>query len=95
MKDNIFPLQQDSFDHFEDRYAYNNVRPVIDQTEANWIALQGREVNGWTAIQFKRKFDTCDWMDVPIKVRNREKMSSQNTCPATTSLPFYSLALIN
>ncbi|CAF3199418.1 unnamed protein product [Rotaria sp. Silwood2] len=33
----------------------------------DWHALQGREQNGWTAIQFKRLLDTCDSMDVPIK----------------------------
>ncbi|CAF1307283.1 unnamed protein product [Rotaria sordida] len=52
--------------YIQDRYAYNHSRPIIDDGEANWIVLQGREVNGWTAIQFKRKFDTCDPMDVPI-----------------------------
>jgi hypothetical protein len=41
---------------------------VIDSTTIDWFALQGREENGWTAIQFKRFLDTCDTMDVPIKV---------------------------
>lgn len=42
--------------------------PVIDNTTTDWFALQGREQNGWTAIQFKRLLDTCDPMDVAIKV---------------------------
>ncbi|CAF0933370.1 unnamed protein product [Adineta steineri] len=53
--------------HFQDRHAYNNSRPVVDTTTTDWFALQGREQNGWTAIQFKRLLDTCDTMDVPIK----------------------------
>ncbi|UJR19902.1 hypothetical protein I4U23_023034 [Adineta vaga] len=53
--------------HFQDRYAYNRSRPVIDHTKTDWFALQGREQDGWTAIQFRRLLDTCDSMDVPIK----------------------------
>jgi hypothetical protein len=41
---------------------------MIDNTTIDWFGLQGREQNGWTAIQFKRSLDTCDIMDVPIKV---------------------------
>lgn len=47
----------------------NRSKPIIDSTTKDWIALQGREQNGWTSIQFKRVFDTCDPMDYPIKVR--------------------------
>ncbi|CAF5106287.1 unnamed protein product, partial [Rotaria sp. Silwood1] len=50
-----------------DRYAFANGRPMVDNTTIDWFALQGREVSGWTAIQFKRLLDTCDIMDVPIK----------------------------
>ncbi|CAF1416308.1 unnamed protein product [Adineta steineri] len=53
--------------HFQDRHAYNRSRPVIDDTSIDWFALQGREQDGWTAIQFQRLLDTCDSMDVPIK----------------------------
>ncbi|CAF1450939.1 unnamed protein product, partial [Rotaria sordida] len=53
--------------HFQDRHALNTSRPIIDNTTNDWIALQGKEVNGWTAIQFKRLLDTCDSMDVSIK----------------------------
>ena len=45
-----------------------NQNLVIDKYNNDWFALQGREQNGWTAIQFKRLLDTCDTMDVPIKV---------------------------
>ncbi|CAF1630879.1 unnamed protein product [Rotaria sp. Silwood1] len=38
------------------------------QTTNDWFALQGREQDGWTAIQFNRRLNTCDSMDVPIKV---------------------------
>ncbi|CAF4108437.1 unnamed protein product [Rotaria sp. Silwood2] len=40
---------------------------MVDSTTQDWFGLQGREVNGWTAIQFKRLLDTCDIMDYPIK----------------------------
>jgi hypothetical protein len=54
--------------HIQDRFAFDEVKPVMDNTTQNWFVLQGQEQNGWTAIQFKRYFDTCDPMDVPIKV---------------------------
>ena len=57
--------------HFQDRYAKNYTRPIVDTTTSDWFGLQGREENGWTAIQFKRLLDTCDTMDVPIKVRHQ------------------------
>ncbi len=44
---------------------------MIDNTTTDWFALRGREQNGWTAIQFKRALDTCDTMDVSIKVCHR------------------------
>ena len=46
------------------------MKPMIDTTSEDWFPLQGQEKNGWTAIQFKRSFDTCDTMDYPITVRN-------------------------
>ncbi|CAF4698174.1 unnamed protein product, partial [Rotaria socialis] len=54
--------------HFQDRYASDFAKPVIDNTTTDWYAIRGREQNGWTAIQFKRLLDTCDSMDYPIKV---------------------------
>jgi len=42
--------------------------PLIDNTTQDWYALRGQEQNGWTAIQFTRALDTCDSMDVAIKV---------------------------
>lgn len=45
------------------------MRPIIDNTTQDWFILHGQEQNGWTAIQMKRAFDSCDPMDVPIKVR--------------------------
>ncbi|CAF3867826.1 unnamed protein product [Rotaria sordida] len=53
--------------YFQDRYAFNFSKPVIDNTTMDWIGLQGREENGWTAIQFKRLLETCDYMDLSIK----------------------------
>ncbi|CAF1205461.1 unnamed protein product [Rotaria magnacalcarata] len=53
--------------HMQDRFAFDKIKPTIDNTTQDWFGLQGQEQNGWTAIQFKRYFDTCDPMDVPIK----------------------------
>ncbi|CAF2937601.1 unnamed protein product [Rotaria sp. Silwood2] len=53
--------------YIQDRYAFANERPMVDNTTIDWFALQGREMSGWTVIQFKRLLDTCDLMDVPIK----------------------------
>ena len=52
----------------QDRYAYDFVRPVMDNTTVDWFGLRGQHMDGWTAIQFTRALDTCDVMDVPIKV---------------------------
>ena len=52
----------------QDRHATGRVRPIVDNTTTDWFGLQGREQNGWTAIRFRRLLDTCDPMDVPIKV---------------------------
>ncbi|CAF4944392.1 unnamed protein product, partial [Rotaria socialis] len=52
--------------HFQDRYASDFAIPILDNTTSNWLALRGRESDGWTAIQFKRLIDTCDPMDVSI-----------------------------
>ncbi|CAF4332885.1 unnamed protein product [Rotaria sp. Silwood2] len=53
--------------HLQDRYASADELPIFDNTTIDWFAVKGREVSGWTAIQFKRLLDTCDIMDVPIK----------------------------
>ncbi|CAF3781695.1 unnamed protein product [Rotaria socialis] len=53
--------------HFEDRYAVGFTLPVKDSTTQDWLGLQGREENSWTAIQFKRALNTTDSMDVPIE----------------------------
>lgn len=54
----------------KDRYSYRRALPVMDNTSVDWIPLQGREQDGWTSIQFRRRIDTCDLMDVTINVRN-------------------------
>ncbi|CAF3460707.1 unnamed protein product [Rotaria socialis] len=60
-------VDQEGHVHFQDRYAFNRSKPIIDNTTNDWLHLQGREQNGWTCIQFKRLLDTCDSMDVRIK----------------------------
>ncbi|UJR17775.1 hypothetical protein I4U23_004673 [Adineta vaga] len=51
----------------QDRFAFDKTKPVIDNTTQDWFILRGQEQNGWTAVQFKRAFDSCDPMDVPIR----------------------------
>ncbi|CAF4012623.1 unnamed protein product [Adineta steineri] len=53
--------------YIQDRFAHDKIKPDMDNTTQDWIALKGQEQNGWTALQFKRSFDTCDSMDVPIR----------------------------
>ncbi|CAF3656855.1 unnamed protein product [Rotaria sp. Silwood1] len=50
-----------------DRHALTTAKPILDNTTTDWFVLNGREQDGWTAIQFKRLLDTCDPMDVRIK----------------------------
>ncbi|UJR36729.1 hypothetical protein I4U23_029445 [Adineta vaga] len=59
-------VEQNGTVRFQDQYASKQGTPSIDNS-TDWFALQGREQNGWTAIQFKRYLDTCDSMDVAIK----------------------------
>ena len=58
---------------FQDRFAFDKSKPIIDNTTQDWFILHGQEQNGWTAIQFKRLLDTCDIMDYPIRVRKKSK----------------------
>ncbi|CAF1311025.1 unnamed protein product [Adineta ricciae] len=51
----------------EDRFVFGKTKPMIDNTTQDWFLLGAQEKNGWTATQFKRAFDSCDPMDVPIK----------------------------
>ncbi|CAF3437207.1 unnamed protein product [Rotaria sp. Silwood2] len=71
--------------YFQDRYVFTDSTLVIDNTTIDWFAIQGHEENGWTAIQFKRLLDTCDSMDVPIKVSdNHLLVSYKNIYPKYT-----------
>ncbi|CAF4575124.1 unnamed protein product [Rotaria sp. Silwood1] len=53
--------------YMQDRHALTTAKPILDNTTTDWFVLNGREQDGWTAIQFKRLLDTCDPMDVRIK----------------------------
>jgi hypothetical protein len=43
----------------KDCYSPDKVRPVIDAKQ-DWTLLDGAEVDGYTILKFKRKFETCD-----------------------------------
>ncbi|CAF1378649.1 unnamed protein product [Adineta ricciae] len=53
--------------NFQDRFAPAYAVTMLDNTTTNSFTLQSREVNGWTAIQFKRLINIYDYMDVRIK----------------------------
>ncbi|CAF0807769.1 unnamed protein product [Adineta ricciae] len=59
-------VEQSGTVRFLDEYATTFTLPLLDNS-TDWFALQGREQNGWTAIQFTRALDTCDSMDVAIQ----------------------------
>ena len=54
--------------HFwQDRYATGQTRPPIDAKQ-DWILLRGENVNGYTVLEFWRKWITCDESDRDILV---------------------------
>ena len=55
----------------QDRFAGGRVPPTIDEQQ-DWILEGGEEENGFTILEFSRKYVTCDKYDLPITVRQRE-----------------------
>ncbi|CAF1240142.1 unnamed protein product, partial [Didymodactylos carnosus] len=80
--------------HIQDRFAFDEIKPVIDNTTQDWFVLQGQEQDGWTAIQFKRYFDTCDPMDVPIKSGTNilifaYGLADLDSCPSNVDITYH------
>lgn len=42
--------------------------PPIDE-EQNWFLLRAQEEDGYTTLEFWRKFSTCDDSDIMLRVR--------------------------
>ena len=51
----------------QDRFAIEREQPAIDEQQ-DWTLLNAEEVDGFTILEFKRKYITCDDKDIPIRV---------------------------
>ncbi len=51
----------------QDRYAEAKEQPPIDESQ-DWELLSGREEDGYTILQFRRDWVTCDDRDRNIDV---------------------------
>ena len=52
----------------QDRFAAGRVPPAVDEQQ-DWDLDSGEEENGFTVLEFSRKYVTCDKNDLPITVR--------------------------
>ncbi|CAI8042465.1 DBH-like monooxygenase protein 1 homolog, partial [Geodia barretti] len=50
---------------FHDRFAGGREPPTIDEQQ-DWMLKGGEEENGFTILEFSRKYVTCDEYDLPI-----------------------------
>ena len=52
----------------QDRFASRRGPPEIDE-EQDWeLVGEGEEEDGFTILEFRRKYVTCDDMDLPVTV---------------------------
>ena len=51
----------------QDRFARTRSPPAIDEQQ-DWILTDGEEEDGFTILEFSRKYITCDDDDQPISV---------------------------
>lgn len=51
---------------FHDRFATGRRQPAIDEQQ-DWTLVDAEEVDGFTILEFKRKYITCDDKDIPIR----------------------------
>ena len=51
----------------QDRYAAGRMLPSIDSSQ-DWFLISGKEVDGFTTLEFTRNLTTCDSQDLDIKV---------------------------
>ena len=52
----------------QDRYAFQQSRPPVDPQQ-DWVLTGGEKRDGFTTLQFWRKWVTCDELDRDIEVR--------------------------
>lgn len=51
----------------QDRYAFGQSRPPVDPQQ-DWTLLRGENMNGYTVLEFWRKWVTCDERDRNVLV---------------------------
>ena len=51
----------------QDRFAFKQSRPPIDPQQ-DWFIISGENMDGYTVLQFWRKWITCDERDRNIQV---------------------------
>ena len=51
----------------QDRFAIGRYLPPVDESQ-DWFLVSGVEENGYTILEFRREFTTCDDKDLTIKV---------------------------
>ena len=51
----------------QDRFAEDRAPPTIDASQ-DWYLKNGEEENGFTILEFSRKYITCDDKDLPVTV---------------------------
>ena len=66
----------------QDRFAPDRVPPTIDESQ-DWELKSGEEEEGFTILEFSRKYVTCDDDDLPITV---SRILNQITACVTTTL---------
>ncbi|CAI8042462.1 DBH-like monooxygenase protein 1 homolog, partial [Geodia barretti] len=74
---------------FHDRFAGGREPPTIDEQQ-DWMLKGGEEENGFTILEFSRKYVTCDEYDLPITTETARVIWSfhATTDPASEVLTF-------
>ncbi|CAF0805710.1 unnamed protein product [Adineta ricciae] len=67
--------------NFQDRFAPAYAVTMLDNTTTNSFTLQSREVNGWTAIQFKP-------FNVPTNITGKQHVTAYEILIDCTSTPY-------
>lgn len=56
-----------TFNGVQDRYAFDQSLPAIDPQQ-DWNLTRGENEDGYTTLEFRRKYITCDERDRDIEV---------------------------
>ena len=59
-------------------HGTGNLEPIIDDSQ-DWFLLKHQHFNGWTSLEFRRDFESCDDRhDLNIEVRQiRQQLQVQ------------------